>query len=58
MRCSGCHSWWPADREFFYMLPNGQPHSWCKACYIADRAARRAAKVAGITHTHETRITQ
>jgi hypothetical protein len=38
-RCSKCGEWWPADSEFFYML-HGRPHSWCKACYIADRVAK------------------
>lgn len=38
-RCSKCRDWWPADGEFYFML-RGRPHSWCKACYIADKVAK------------------
>lgn len=42
-RCSKCRDWWPIDREFFYFQNDGKPHSWCKACYVAWRNAKRRA---------------
>lgn len=50
-RCSRCHEWWPADAEFFFMC-KGKPHTWCKACYIANDAAvgRRPGYGTGKTH--------
>lgn len=43
-RCSRCEEWWPADGEFFFWSKANGLHSWCKACYMEDRAARLAAK--------------
>jgi hypothetical protein len=40
-RCSKCGEWWPVDSEFYYFL-RGAPHSWCKACYLDDRHAKRS----------------
>lgn len=39
VRCAKCRAYWPADGDFFYMR-GGVPHSWCKACYQADREAK------------------
>lgn len=33
--CAKCNEYWPSDPEFFY-FSGGKPHSWCKACYLAD----------------------
>ncbi len=46
-RCSRCGEFWPCDEEFFFMRL-GVPHSWCKACYLADPKilARKAAYAA------------
>jgi hypothetical protein len=38
LRCFKCRSFWPVDPEFFY-FHNGRPHSYCKACYVAERKA-------------------
>lgn len=59
--CSKCNEFWPADLEFFYFC-KGRPHSWCKACYLADekviekkkrdiakQAAKRAADRNGVS---------
>ena len=35
IECAKCNEFWPMDPEFFY-ISNGVPHSWCKACYLAD----------------------
>jgi hypothetical protein len=35
VQCAKCKEFWPADLEFFY-FKDGRPHSWCKACYLAD----------------------
>lgn len=35
IQCAKCHEFWPSDLEFFYFTA-GRPHSWCKACYLAD----------------------
>lgn len=55
-QCARCKEFWPADNEFFYMS-KGRPHSWCKACYLADEKTQqkkqrwidkqRAARAAG-----------
>lgn len=50
-RCSKCGDWWPADDEFFYMA-NGVPHSWCKACYVADRVAKGRRQGYGNRRAH------
>ncbi len=44
--CFKCDEWWPADKEFFFRSGKGsrQLHSWCKACYIEWRKARRLVK--------------
>jgi len=36
---------------FFYML-HGKPHSWCKACYIADRVDKGDRSGYGNKHAH------
>lgn len=33
--CGKCNEYWPSDPEFFF-FSGGKPHSWCKACYMAD----------------------
>lgn len=33
--CAKCREFWPEDPEFFFFA-KGKPHSWCKACYMAD----------------------
>lgn len=56
IQCTKCLEFWPKDPEFFY-FSKGEPHSWCKACYvnnpkqieknkrwIAKTAAKRTAK--------------
>lgn len=40
VQCSQCKEFWPADQEFFYFL-RGQPHSWCKACYMGSESFAR-----------------
>jgi hypothetical protein len=37
VQCAKCRDFWPLDKEFFFMN-NGMPHSWCKACYRADKS--------------------
>lgn len=42
IQCSKCRDYWPADPEFFY--PGKDQfgfHSWCKACYDANRREKR-----------------
>ena len=46
-RCTKCGDYWPADAEFFYLDRDGRPHSWCKACYIAERIARGTSQRTG-----------
>lgn len=44
-QCAKCLEWWPADTEFFYSTGRkARPklHSYCKACYLEWKAARRA----------------
>lgn len=36
--CTRCGEYWPADREFWFMT-RGDPHSWCKACYVEYRVS-------------------
>lgn len=35
IQCAKCREFWPLDAEF-YFFNKGRPHSWCKACYMAD----------------------
>lgn len=39
-RCAKCLDFWPVDKEFYFFDVRGRPHSWCKACYTADRVAK------------------
>jgi hypothetical protein len=50
-RCARCGEFWPADSEFFYMY-KGRPHSWCNACYIADRVAKGRCTNYGAKPSH------
>ncbi len=43
-RCAKCRDFWPADPEFYFFQSSGKPHSWCKACYIAERVAKGQKK--------------
>lgn len=35
IQCAKCKEFWPLDSDFFF-ITRGKPHSWCKACYMAD----------------------
>lgn len=58
-RCAKCLDFWPVDPEFYY-IQKGRPHSWCKACYIADRVAkgRRPNYGTGTAHHDHARLPQ
>jgi len=42
-RCSICHEWWPADREFFQSCSRnfGGLHSQCNACFLEGCRRRK-----------------
>lgn len=49
-RCAKCRDFWPVDPDF-YFIQNGKPHSWCKACYTAERVAKGQRPGYGRNHT-------
>ena len=46
-RCPKCGDWWPIEgtTEFFGRRPNGEPGSWCRACYNEARYNRHPARL-------------
>lgn len=53
-RCSRCREWWPADSEFFYKQSDGQPHSFCKACYSEWRGRSKPPRTTSPAATGNT----
>ena len=39
-QCSRCYGWWPADKEFFVYIVDGDPCGACRACINDYNAAR------------------
>lgn len=44
-RCARCGEYWPADKEFFYQLPDGRLHSYCHACFIERKKELRKGAI-------------
>lgn len=40
LQCSHCKEFWPSDAEFFRMLTDGRPASWCRACENDHKRAK------------------
>lgn len=57
IRCSKCNEFWPIDPEFYFIHKTRGPHSWCKACYLADPKviAKRQRSLDKLATTRATR---
>lgn len=44
LQCSHRKEFWPSDTEFFRVLSDGRPASWCRACENDQKRAKYRAR--------------